>query len=197
MMLAPAIGSVVSIIFEEPLLFISALLTIEIFSVVGVYPEYHTAQPEDLSVARERAETLQSRALTLGGLAFTGFSILSSATQGPESSIIALQLLPLSVGLLFISYQAKELSTTREFWRIVQEKTLSYGFLTVFFATITIYPVVAGSSLWIVTGSFIVAAGLRFWTVKQQAEMYSKMRSNNINQTRLSWFYDVFCPPYK
>lgn len=177
------------LISGEPVIAIVSLLLIEILSVIGIYPEYQINQPDDLDVARKRGETLQSRALTLGGLAFTGFSILSSNSSDVESSVVALQLLPLSMGLLFVSYQAKELSTSRELWRIIQEKTLSYGYLTVFFATIAIYSIVAGSSSLVVLSAFFVAAVLRFWTVKQQIEMYAKMRASNTEQSRLSWLY--------
>jgi hypothetical protein len=192
MILESLMRGIFSTLKNQSLILISLLLIFEIISVLWAYPEYHANQAEDLEGTKNRVETLQSRALTLGGLAFTGFSILISASININIGTISLRLLAFSIGLLFISYQLKELSTSREAWRIMQEKTLSYGFLTLFLATVVIYPIFAQSVSWIVSSAFILAAGLRFWTVKEQAEMYYNMRNKKIEESRPSWLRTVW-----
>lgn len=186
------IEAVSSFLRSQSLTFLCLFLIFEITSVFWIYPEYHASQAEDLESTKDRAETLQSRALTLGGLAFTGFSILISVRGNDELDTIPLQLLAFSIGLLFMSYQIKELSVSREAWRIMQEKTLSYGFLTLFLATVVIYPIFAQRISWIVSSAFILAAALRFWTVKQQIKMYYDMRNERIESTRRSWICTVW-----
>lgn len=187
MILESAVESIFSTLRDQSLTLLSLLLIFEIISVLWVYPEYHANQAENLEGTKDRVEMLQSRALTLGGLAFTGFSILLTARRNIEVGTTPLQLLAFSIGLLFISYQIKEIATSREAWRIIQEKTLSYGFLTLFLATVVIYPIFTQSVSWIVSSAFVLAASLRFWTVKEQVEMYYNMRSEKVERSRLSW----------
>ena len=142
------------------------------------YPE-HFAHPVDTSNqknVRERSTTLQGRALTLAGIAFTGFSILVSLSSDEGLSTVY-GLLALSIGLLFISYQSKESTATRRGWSIIQEKSLSYGFISLFLSTAVLFRNTTGRVSPSLAIALILATSFRFNTVRQQISMYRRRRS--------------------
>lgn len=183
---------VLNILWEGLIPLIIIFVTIEIIAVILAYPERLLSDVENQEAVKERASELQGRALTLAGLAFAGFSLLLTVEEGIGSLLKVFQLLALAVGLLFISYQAKEYTRSKEHWRIVQEKTLSYGFLTVFLASTLTFSVASDAFPWILSGALLVAGIIRFNTVNDQIRMYIKMRRKETTgeKGRLSFLID-------
>ncbi len=178
------------LISNNPIIVIGSALALETGIIFMSYPEYMLSVASQNKNTRQHTTTLQGRSLTLAGIAFAGFSLLISVEKEISASLTSVyRLLALSIGLLFISYQAKEYTGTRRFWRIFQEKTNSYGFMTLFLATTVVFLLAVGIFPWVLMISLSIALLVRFLTVRTQFVMYCKMRKSQRDLSRLESIY--------
>lgn len=157
--------------------FIPALLVLEYLVVFGLNRDYHKEIVRAESDVDERSRAFRTHALTLAGMAFTVVAILIALADNPSRFVDALNVLGVAIVLLFFSYEVKEVTQTRMYWFTSQEKTLGYGFLSLFVGVVLLYDAaIPGSKPWFLLVGFLVVAGIRFLTVKRQMEMLHNMK---------------------
>lgn len=157
-------------------LIIPGLLIIEYVVIFLQNPEYQREITEAQSNVEERSASFRNHALTLAGMAFTVTALLIALDENPERFVDTLKVLGMAIALLFFSYEVKELSRTREYWYTLQEKTLSYGFLSLFLAVVLLFDVTIPGNPWLLLGGFILVALIRYSTVVRQGRMLQRMR---------------------
>ena len=92
------------------------------------------------------------RALTLGGLTFASIAILFDAFRSSLAAVAdVFLLLALSLGFLFLSYSTEVLVLQARIFWVIEDKSLSIGYLAIVFALVTLFqfilPAVSALSL--------------------------------------------------
>lgn len=156
---------------------IPIILIVEYAIVFALNPDYHKEIVKASSNVDDRSKAFRSHALTLAGMAFTVVAILVTLADDPSRFVDALNVLGMAIVLLFFSYEVKEVTQTRMYWYTSQEKTLGYGFLSLFISVILLYDAaIPGAEPWFLLAGFVVVAGIRFLTVKRQMAMLRNMK---------------------
>lgn len=150
-------------------LIVLILFVFEVLAVIAINRRYYSEIVPREDRVGEISERFRTHALTFAGMTFTVIALLVALAEDPGEFIDVLQVLAVAITLLFFTYEVSEVTETRRYWFMLQEKALGYGFLSLFIAVIILYfdaiPEVSGSVLII---GFIVVAGIRYFTVRRQ-----------------------------
>lgn len=161
-------------------LIILALFVLEVLSVIAINRHYFSEIVPRRDRVGELSERFRTHALTFAAMVFTVIALLVSLTEDPGEFADVLQVLAVAIALLFFTYEVDEVTETRRYWFMLQEKALGYGFLSVFIAVVILYqdavPEVSG---WILVVGFIVVATIRFWTVRRQFGILRRRKTKN------------------
>ncbi|MCU4971146.1 hypothetical protein OB955_00135 [Halobacteria archaeon AArc-m2/3/4] len=145
------------------------LFVVEVFAVVKINRHYYSEIVPREDRVGEMSEQFRTHALTFAGMTFTVIALLVALAEDPGEFVDVLQVLAVAIALLFFTYEVSEVTETRRYWFMLQEKALGYGFLSLFIAVIILYldaiPEVNGLVLII---GFVLVAGIRYSTVKRQ-----------------------------
>lgn len=117
---------------------IVVLFIVEITVRLVANPEENVekiTEPDAQETIKSESDRLQSRALGLAGLALAIGSLILGQELAPATNFVVI-LLGVSASFLVVSYQFHTFATWRRIWYMLQEKTLSYGFLTLVIATV-------------------------------------------------------------
>lgn len=165
----PGIGQIFSLV-------IIFLTILELIAYYLSHPDYFSESQQGKDSSQDRANQLQTRALTLVGVVFAivTFAVSSGSSQNIDFTP-SLTLLALSAGLLLISYQSKNLTQTIEFWAIVQETTLEQGFVAFIFGLSLLFLSSNRTLGIIVTATATIVVLLRYYPVYRELRMYRKM----------------------
>ena len=80
------------------------------------------------------------RALTLGGLTFASIAILFDAFRSSLAEVTdVFLLLAFSLGFLFLSYSTEVLVLQARIFWVIEDKSLSMGYLAIVFALVTLF----------------------------------------------------------
>lgn len=80
------------------------------------------------------------RALTLGGLTFASIAILFNAFHSSLAEVAdVFLLLAFSLGFLFLSYSTEVLVLQARIFWVIEDKSLSIGYLAIVFALVTLF----------------------------------------------------------
>ncbi|MDZ7688124.1 MAG: hypothetical protein U5J64_05255 [Halobacteriales archaeon] len=159
------------------------LLIFEFVIVFALNPKYHLEIVEVESNVNEQSDVFQTHALTLSGMAFTVVAILVALTDEPSRFVDTLSVLATAIFFLFFSYEVREVTQTKKYWFTLQEKTLGYGFLSLFIGVVLLYDTaILDRRAWLLIAGFAIVAGIRFLTIKRQMEMFYNMKKNEISE---------------
>ncbi len=158
-------------------LIVLSLLILEIFTVIAINWNYYSEiVPRDDRVG-EMSDQFRTHALTFSGMAFTVIALLVALAEDPEEFVDVLQVLAVAIALFFFTYEVTEVTETRRYWFMLQEKALGYGFLSLFVAVIILYldaiPKVNGVVLIV---CFIIVTSIRYFTVKRQFDILRRRK---------------------
>ena len=153
-----------------------ALLLFELVVTLLINRSYFSEIVKQYDDVDEESNRFSSYALTLAGMAFSGFATVIALTDRPAELDSALRVLAVSIALLFVSYETRELTLTKRKWITIQEKTLSYGFLSLFAGTLALYDaaIPSSSSMPLIIALIFVLI-IRTSTVYRQLKMLRKM----------------------
>jgi len=144
-------------------------LVVEILCVIAINrARYSEVVPQESRVG-EMSENFRSHSLTFAGMAFTVIALLVALAEDPGEFVEVLEVLAVTIVLMFFVYEVDEVTETRRFWFMLQEKALGYGFMSLFIAVILLYfEAIPEASGWLLVGGFVVVAIIRFFTVRKQ-----------------------------
>lgn len=159
------------------------LLVVEILSVLLInQARFSEIVPKESQVG-DMSENFRSHSLTFAGMAFTVIALLVTLADDPGEFVDVLQVLAVTIALMFFVYEVDEVTETRRIWFMIQEKALGYGFLSLFIAVIILYfdaiPDVSG---WVLIGGFVIVSLIRFLTVKRQFEILKRRKEKMRNE---------------
>lgn len=156
---------------------------IEIIAYYYSNPDYFSSVAKNKSGTSERATTHQGRALTLISAVFA--IVTFAVTTSNESSVViepSMILLATSAGLLLVSYQAKNLTQTKEIWLIIQETTLEQGFISFIIGLILLFLIVVPIAGAVIALTALVVVPLRYYPVYRELRMYRRMYNSTKNR---------------
>lgn len=160
-------------------LIILTAFILEVCYVFTLFREYHLEVVTPEETVSDLAISLRGHALTLSGLTFTVIAILVALTDDPTQYADLLAVLAVAVALLLLSFEIKELTRRKRVWFMMQEKSLAYGYMSLFLGVVLLYYLSVPGVSWIVIFVvFIVASAIRYMTVRDQVQMLIDMRDN-------------------
>lgn len=159
---------------------ILVLLVVEVLIVLGINrARYSEIVPRNSPVGK-MSENFRSHSLTFAGMAFTVIALLVALADDPGRYVDVLEVLAVTIVLMFFVYEVDEVTETRRLWFMLQEKALGYGFLSLFIAVIILYfdaiPKVSG---WVLIGGFVIVSVLRFFTVRKQFRILKRRKEKD------------------
>ncbi|MFA9518461.1 hypothetical protein ACERIT_14825 [Halopenitus sp. H-Gu1] len=164
-------------------LIILALLVFEVTATIAINRHYFSEIVPRQDRVGELSEQFRTHALTFAAMAFTVIALLVSLADDPGEFANVLQVLAVAIALLFFTYEVDEVTETRRYWFMLQEKALGYGFLSVFIAVVILYhdavPAVSG---WILIAGFLVVASIRFSTVWRQFGILKRRKKKELEE---------------
>ena len=170
---------------------------VESFTRIIVHPKesLENIDSEEKDDIVDRANELNSRALSLIALVVAGVSIILSQSQESQGFLPGLRLLALSASFLIVSHQSRNLIRNQRYWSELQERTMEYGALGLFASLILLYDYysVATTGTIILQSAFVVIILIRANAVfKLTSSDYRKWREC-VGGSRLLWLlrYEV------
>jgi 4-hydroxybenzoate polyprenyltransferase len=171
---------------------ILAFLILETGAKVLANPHYHfevVGNKDENKRTKDMAREYHDRTLTLAGFVFAGISIIVSVAEDLSEFTNPLLLFALSLSLLMVSYQAKILTQTRRVWFTIQDKTLSYGFISLFIGVIFVYSEYSDSSVYLLVSALLLIAVMR--VIEARSEIGSQRKrwnkSDEVEESRVGY----------
>lgn len=132
-------------------------LTIELISWSANHRNELSNPPKNPNTIAEISDTLASQSLTLLGLIFTGTTfILSNDVINSSQTIMTLFS---AMGLMFLSFQSRNLTGDKEFYFLLQDKSLSWGLISLILG-ITLLAIevraLGGVMMWFILSAVLV-----------------------------------------
>ena len=142
------------------------LLGVEILTVIMINrARYSEIVPPESRVGKT-SENFRSHSLTFAGMAFTVIALLVALADDPGEFVHVLEVLAVTIVLMFFVYEVGEVTETRRLWFMLQEKALGYGFLSLFIGVIILYfDAIPGVSGWALICGFVTVVIIRFITI--------------------------------
>jgi len=173
-------GNIGSFIKNYAWAIVLLLLIVEILSVISINRTHYSEIVPRESQVGEMSEKFRSHSLTFAGMAFTVIALLVALAEDPGEFVNVLEVLAVTIFLMFFVYEVDEVTETRRFWFMLQEKALGYGFLSLFITVILLYfEAIPEASGWLLVGGFVIVATIRFFTVWRQFQILKRRKEND------------------